>query len=529
MELYNDSKNVSSSWTYKHKPTCISEVIGNKKAIDTIIEWLNKFEENKTNILEKRNNKIKKKPKKKELVLDKHKEDLEKELVMDTDLDLDKDLQDDDIPILSQEDITYNAKKDISPSLIVTGDHGIGKTCSIFTLLTEMKYTIYTINFSKIKSLQNILDLIEKINSNNNVYNMMHGIIETKKILVIDELETLCSRTEHACILNIIKNNEETWQYPIILISDNKHTKFISDLKKKSIEVKYYKPWSNEITVLFKRISQKENLKFYSSYLEQKIISWIQQDLRRLVYILQDLKTVYNDEVITDRDINNYISMSKTKDLDFHLFKTTELVLSNYVGLTNMLNYHELSKVDIPLMMHQWYVKTLNLHCPDDKLTIDTCFEIAQNISKGDVVENYIHSNQSWNLYEIHGSLTCVTPSYLINKNTNDHIFKLPGAFEKEKPYPIDPNKTSLKNINKKNILNVNQYIPHIDIHDILNISQILKYLIDNDKLQDVISLVKEYKLDSTKIETLLKVNKIKFSKISLSSKQKKDLDKINN
>ena len=64
--------------------------------------------------------------------------------------------------------------------------------------------------------------------------------------------------------------------------------------------------------------------------------------------------------------------------------------------------------------------------------------------SFGDNVETSIYTDQNWYLQEIHGFFTCVKPSKLCNEFNYNILGNLIN-------FSSDLNKTSLKNINKKN------------------------------------------------------------------------------
>ena len=83
----------SKKWIILCNPKSIKDIIGHKYATNKIIEWLNNY--------------------------------------------------------------NCNSKKKHTSCMIVTGNHGIGKTCVILTILKSLKYDIKTINFNKIVHSKN--------------------------------------------------------------------------------------------------------------------------------------------------------------------------------------------------------------------------------------------------------------------------------------------------------------------------------------------------------------------------------------
>ena len=108
MEEYFN-KSLSNKWIESNKPTTINDLIGNNYQINIIKNWL--------------------------------------------------------INYYKFEDLKKNSKlisKDIEnySSCIVNGNHGIGKTSFVTTILTSLKYKIFTINFRKINNAKNIKELV---------------------------------------------------------------------------------------------------------------------------------------------------------------------------------------------------------------------------------------------------------------------------------------------------------------------------------------------------------------------------------
>ena len=72
---------------------------------------------------------------------------------------------------------------------------------------------------------------------------------------------------------------------------------------------------------------------------------------------------------------------------------------------------------------------------------------VTDSISKGDVIETNIYTDQNWFLHEIHGFYKCARTSYHINKHKP--TFKKSSIPYYDMKFSSDLNQTSLKNINK--------------------------------------------------------------------------------
>ena len=75
-------------------------------------------------------------------------------------------------------------------------------------------------------------------------------------------------------------------------------------------------------------------------------------------------------------------------------------------------------------------------------------------------LENYIYGEQNWDLIELHGLISCCIPSYLINKNSN-------GKKKGTLIFAADLNRTSVKKMNKKNIIKTNNSLNKNSVNSI--------------------------------------------------------------
>ncbi len=89
-------------------------------------------------------------------------------------------------------------------------------------------------------------------------------------------------------------------------------------------------------------------------------------------------------------------------------------------------------------------------------------------------------------------------------------------------------NKTSLKNINKKNINNLTKLLPNKSLEEILYINKISNHLVNTDKINDIISILKQYNpnFNIKDIELCIKIDKT-FDFTKFNSKEKKYINKL--
>jgi len=97
-----------------------------------------------------------------------------------------------------------------------------------------------------------------------------------------------------------------------------------------------------------------------------------------------------------------------------------------------------------------------NYNCRNNDVYIKIMKDVSNSISWGDVIETSIYTDQNWFLQEnIHAFYTTINTSYNLNKYPKNKQEKAKISFSS------DLNKTSLKNINRKNISILKQNMPN--------------------------------------------------------------------
>ena len=198
-------------------------------------------------------------------------------------------------------------------------------------------------------------------------------------------------------------------------------------------------------------------------------------------------------------------------------------MILNYTNILDCLKQYESEKVIIPLMLHQNYIKCISKfgNHKQTKNKYDLINSIATSMAVGDVLEDYIYSDQNWDMQEVHGFLTCVYPSYkLTNEKLNAHSEFLPKMLA----FPSDFNRTSIKYINKKNVTNSNICLKNMEIHDFIIANKLVKNLIKDGQINECARLFKPYNAKTENIESMLKINKINENKHTLPAAIKKKL-----
>jgi replication factor C subunit 1 len=411
-------------------------------------------------------------------------------------------------------------------SIIISGNRGIGKTLIIKLLLEEKGYTIRIINPNEIKDHRIYDDFNDYHSFTDSIYSKLSFANNTsnKIALIFDETENITLTSEKKYIIDIYKENNKLKSFPLIFISNNQHSKLLYDLKKGCNEIIFTYPSYDELKKLIIDIYNNEHiiLENYDSLIN-KIILFSQYDIRKLINLLQELSYHITNNILYEKNIDDFIENSREKNIDTGLFEATEKILNTYLDYESIIKLYENEKVLLPLMIHENYIKKILLK---PSLPFDDIFNIilntADSISKGDNIETSIYTDQNWYLQNIHGFYTCINTSYWINKDNLNEKIPLDAI-----KFSADLNKTSLKNINRKNIINLTKIINNKSNQEILMLNNICNHLIKENKENILINILNKYNknINIKEIELCLKIDKTTEFNV-LGSKEKKRIIK---
>jgi len=183
-------------------------------------------------------------------------------------------------------------------------------------------------------------------------------------------------------------------------------------------------------------------------------------------------------------------------------------------------------------MVHQNYTTVMNNYNNGDIMEISN--NISMSIAHGDIIDNYIYSEQNWNLQEIYGYYSCVYPSYMINNNLDKKRLLKDTIYPKHMPkyisiFPKDLNKTSTKRINYKIIKAANKFFVNINIYDYIYICKYIKYMLTSNRLEECKKILNKYHINLEGIIRILKIDKINGTKQDITKELEKKIKEISN
>ena len=475
-------------------------------------------------------------------------------------------------------------KNKIHANLLVKGKHGVGKTVSITVMLESLNYEIQNINLhcmldKIIKKDQNenesvniqhkkLEKYLQKVTKSSNVMNnVMNNVINTTKeknttrqskrklkgndqkntknqqkvnkkvVILIDELEIITSTNEKKIILELLKINNEKMYCPIVLISNEKHNKLVNEVIKLSLTIKFNIPHINQLNQILINVVIDNKMKITKDALNL-IVQHSQNDIRRLILIIQDIYYAYEKNTITTKKMETYLIMTCKKETDPTLFEAADSLIYNYKNMFDALKYYTAEKVMLPLMIHYNYVDYVIDKYPDVDNQFNIALEVSNSLCQGDIIENYIYNDQQWDLQNIHGIYSCVLPSYLLNVNDYPKAKYYPKLIY-QSSFSTDLHKTSAKKQNIKKMSKLNKTLNNVNVNDCIFINKLLEDSVKNNKVEEIIELLnKDYDIKYENIDLIHKIDKLfankktfdtkTQNKIKIVTQENKNKDKMN-
>jgi len=372
--------------------------------------------------------------------------------------------------------------------LIISGGIGTGKNTIVKNSIKNSKWKYHILYLENDKSWDFFSNFITGLNE--------------KMVLVINDANLISSPSEKRNILEFFTQNAQKKFLPIIFLTNLNHSKLISTLALHDSEsIRIPLPSENDLLMVSKIYIEKYNLKFDSLQTLKDILNYSQYDIRRLIIILQDLYYTFvlnnpTSRKITRTNIQNYITISMKKNVEVGLFSANKSLMDRFKSIEECIRYYKSEKVLLPLMMYENFYHALE----SKNMTIERkkmkYAKISDILSQSDIVETRIYSEQNWDFQPIHGFLACAYVSYVLNEGEDKEIKSYKINFSS------DLNKTSLKNINKKNIETLLSSFQNRTQRDLHNISRLLNLSKSSH------SKLASYGLNGKNVNSIIRIDK---------------------
>jgi hypothetical protein len=184
------------------------------------------------------------------------------------------------------------------------------------------------------------------------------------------------------------------------------------------------------------------------------------------------------------------------KNVEVGLFSANKSLMDRFKSIEECIRFYKSEKVLLPLMMYENFHTAIEAKGISGQRKKQKYAKISDILSQSDLVETRIYSEQNWEFQPIHGFLSCGYVSYILNEGETSEIKNYKINFSS------DLNKTSLKNINKKNIETLLSSFQNRTQRDLHNISRLLHMSkSSHDKLAS-------YGLNGKNVNSIIRIDK---------------------
>ena len=458
---------------------------------------------------------------------------------------------------------------DMPKVLFIIGPTGIGKTLLADLIFSNYNYQKIELNSTDIRSQKKIGEFLKKSLTYRNIVDMFNEGNKPIGIL-IDEIDTLCKLSDKGGFtefLTILKQNEKFQTIkkkpkktktktkilvedyielynPIICTSNDITDKKITELKKYS-EVIYLKTPLNEDMYFIIDDLYKKNNQLITQDVKLDISIYSQNDIRRLIIILEDLHYFSNGKIIDKILFDKFKKTYDNKYEEVQLLESTKILITKKLDLIDSARYFDVDCLLTPLMLYHNsidFIKNTE-NTPNKKLEIYK--NILNSLCIHDTIQTNIFEIQDWDeLYNIAAIYGSSIPNYYFNELKN------------KKPVNIEftslLNKISQMFVNKKLLNSANFSIGkiNIDTDELIYLTEIISIYLDkykeenlnddDDTTEDIsnddtdindfkkpiinntnelIKLMNKYEMNIDSLENILKIEKL--NKINEKRKKK--------
>lgn len=200
----------------------------------------------------------------------------------------------------------YNTVENIEDTgkLLIIGPSGIGKTKYIEYLCKHLKYDYVKIDSSLCLNSKDFLDRLEKLYNWKDISSILNGI--TKRIIIIDELETLIKIDRNIPSVLIKFWKEQVKSIPFILIGQYEADKKISELRKKCTSITYLKSiQDNDIFLYLKNKLPRKKIKL------AELMKIAESSNGSLYSAIQSINSYIDKQIVIDYGKDTFLDIKK--------------------------------------------------------------------------------------------------------------------------------------------------------------------------------------------------------------------------
>uniref|UniRef100_A0A8R1TLE0 Replication factor C subunit 1 n=1 Tax=Onchocerca volvulus TaxID=6282 RepID=A0A8R1TLE0_ONCVO len=381
-------------------------------------------------------------------------------------------------------------------AVMLSGPPGVGKTTCAVMACKELKLRYVEKNASDVRNKKALEAQTSEVIGCEQMDDYVNGSVahkintsnEITHVLIMDEVDGMSGNDDRAGIAELIQMIKETL-IPIICICNDRQSQKMRSLVNYCFDVRFQRPRVEQIRARLLTIACQEHLKVNKEEIDE-IIEAAQHDVRQSIYNLQLLNSGGNGGEMQSKDaaVNPFEAARRLLNTDTQTWEKQQMF---FVDPSIM-----------PLFVQENYPFVQNSKMsPSERLC--ALRKASNSISEGDIIDRIIRTTGSWTLLNEQALFSSVAPTSYMN-----------GYMKGMINFPSWLGKNST--LNKRQRL-LRQLTTHTYLRTFASIyPMVLDYvpvlrhnycrsLLDkeNDGVNDIISLYKEYNLVRDDIESL--------------------------
>jgi len=210
-----------------------------------------------------------------------------------------------------------NFKNQKKKAALIYGSSGVGKTCSVYALASDLNYEVFELNASDFRNKNGIESTLGPAI-------MQRSLFSNNKIILIDEIDGLSGKNDRGGVSALAKLIDRSI-FPIIMTATNPYGQKLNAIRKKSELIHFHTLNYLSVFSVLKNICTKEKIKFD----EEALKSLARHNAGDLRSAINDLQTLtHENKELKNEDLNELSDRNRTENMLSALmkvFKTTDI------------------------------------------------------------------------------------------------------------------------------------------------------------------------------------------------------------
>jgi replication factor C large subunit len=222
-----------------------------------------------------------------------------------------------DKALLELKNFILNFKNQKKKASIIYGSSGVGKTCSVYALASDLNYEVFELNASDFRN-KNMIE--SRLGS----AIMQRSLFSSNKIILIDEIDGLSGKKDRGGVSALAKLLDKSI-FPVIMTATNPYDRKLNALRKKANLIQFHNLNYLSVFSVLKNICNKEKIKFNEIALKS-LARHAAGDLRSAINDMQTL--THENKELKEDNLKELSDRNRTENMLSALmkvFKTTDI------------------------------------------------------------------------------------------------------------------------------------------------------------------------------------------------------------